>query len=133
MKRTIQSVIGFGLVGSIFLQAFLFAMHAPNFAIAQAARAGPLSSIIVICTGTSLKKVILDRNGSPVELPNKGSVGETCQICASVCEHDAATPASAVAVDAPCRSARAFSLSGGHSVSDRRPFVRCGHDPPIAT
>lgn len=119
-------------VAGLLFQVFLTAWHAPVMAFALGADAGPLSRTIVICTGDGLRRITLDRDGAPVDTSDIPNLGKTCPVCLSLAAGDAAIEPASACLPAPAR-APAFELVHlDEAVTDRRPFVRCGLDPPAA-
>lgn len=117
-------------VAAVLFQLLVTAWHVPLIAPAQTVP-GLQSSIIVICTNAGVKRVVLDRNGDPVEVPDRLPHNVACPICLSLNMTDLPdAPASAAQLYAPKSTRVAFDCLSEIG-RDRRPFVRCGLDPPL--
>ena len=121
-----------GLVSiSLVFQALLMAWSGPLMAAMQADEAGPLSQTIIICTSDGIRRVTLDQNGSPV-VPSDRSPGDaTCIICLSLANSPATLiPAVTTHIVLPSFDVARYAIIE-QVLSDRRPHVRCGLDPPV--
>ena len=91
---------------------------------------GPSSSVIVICSADGVRRIVLDRDGNPIELPDQHAPIPTCSICLSLnAMGSAVIPAAVPELLAPLTTRIAYPDSED-AVEDRQPFVRCGLDPP---
>ena len=91
---------------------------------------GPSSSIIVICSSDGVHRIVLDRDGNPIELPDEDTPIPTCSICFSLnAMGSVVVPATTPELFAPLATRIAYT-NPDDAVEDRQPFVRCCLDPP---
>jgi hypothetical protein len=118
-------------IAGLLCQIVLAAWHTPLMALALGANDGPLSPTVIICTGSGVRQITFDQNGNPVEMPELPNYGKACQICMAL------TSVELMPLDVASETPAVTKWTGTrypllrYILTDRRPHVRCGLDPPV--
>ncbi len=118
------------IIGMLF-QAFTAVFHVSANASGQNSALSLFSRTIVICTGSGLVKITLNKRGEPVETRENTNGHYKCPVCFSFNGNAAALKSQADNLSIPY-AATPLPYIDITSFSDNRPRFRHGRDPPEA-
>jgi hypothetical protein len=131
-------VAALGAVTGLLLNAMMFAWHVPGLSV-QGQLAHELGyRTIVICSGQGFRTIVVDSNGQRVPHPQAPGprheqASKSCPVCIAL---------GGLVLALPIESPHGLVMMGFQVVAyaeavdrvrDRRPLVRNGHDPPLAS
>lgn len=121
----------FALAG-LAIRLLLAAVHVPPAVAADASDQASLFSQIVLCTGSGLRIIQLDKDGKPLDPSKAPGTAQSCPICTSLSHAPLALAPAAEVVPLP-QLARAIFLTQRRDalVQRRKPLVTRGRDPPL--
>ncbi|MEM9356274.1 MAG: hypothetical protein AAGB04_08675 [Pseudomonadota bacterium] len=118
-------------IASVLFQVFVSGWHGQLMAMSLKFAVSPTSPVIVICSPRGLLRIILDRDGNPVELPGQQAPAAVCIVCLALNNTEQAIAPRIADIQASRAAAIVYSFTRDAPL-DRTPFVRCGLDPPIS-
>ena len=131
-KNIRQKWISRWVIAGLLFQVFLSAWHTPLVALTFAGASDPFSKSVVICTANGLRTITLDDSGEPIETPILPNYSKSCQICLSLAGSVAVVPDLPTLPSVEIIGTIPLKYSTvGPMMQDRRPYVRCGLDPPV--
>jgi hypothetical protein len=117
-------------IAGLLCHVFLSAWHTPLMALALGADGSPFARTIIICTSDGVRLIRLDQDDNPVEVPAPINYGDVCQINLLVGADHAGCLNAAPKLHHPGVWHREPFADFAETLTDRRPYVRCGLDPP---
>ncbi len=128
--------IAFLAVASLLMHALVFAWHTPEMAAGSGVDAAGHRTI-VICTGQGFKTIAIDADGRPIKAPTNGpeapNLSKSCPVCTALAGFVMAPVAAPPDAGIMARTQAVAYIAAVDRARDRRPRIRNGHDPPLAS